>query len=105
MTENLMPAEILEKLTPESVSQGVVYLVCDDAPNRTMLAAGAGGYAVTKVFETSGVNFDEGDQTAENIAKHWAAISNEDGMEEFTNGGQQGAKFLGRVQTGDYTKG
>ena len=103
MTENLMPPEILAKLEPESVSQGVVYLVCDDAPNRVMLAAGAGGYAVTKVFETSGVNFAEGDQTAENIAKHWDKIAAEDGMEEFTNGGQQGAKFLGRIQTGDFT--
>jgi len=104
MTENLMPAEVLAKLEPTSVSQAVVYLVSDDAPNRTMLCAGAGGYAVTKVFETSGVNFAEGDQTAENIAKHWDKISDETGMEEFTNGGQQGAKFLTRIQNGDYAK-
>jgi len=32
MTEGLMPEEILEKLTVESVSAGLVYLVCDDAP-------------------------------------------------------------------------
>lgn len=103
MTENLMPPEVLAKLEPTSVSQGVVYLVCDDAPNRTLLCAGAGGYAVTKVFETSGVNFAEGEQTAENIAKHWDKITDQEGMEEFTNGGQQGAKFLGRIQTSNFT--
>ncbi len=102
MTENLMPAEILEKLTVESVSQGVVYLVCDEAPNRVILCAGAGGYAATKVFETQGVSFKEGEQTAENVAKHFAAILDEANMEEFTNGGMQGAKFLTRVQNGDF---
>ncbi|MGB6229912.1 MAG: SDR family NAD(P)-dependent oxidoreductase [Litorimonas sp.] len=104
MTEGLMPEEILAKLQPEPVSQGLVYLVCDDAPNRVILAAGAGGYAVTKVVETPGVNFSEGEATAENVAAHWGAISSIEGAQEFTNGGQQGAKFLGRIAKGEFVK-
>jgi len=104
MTENLMPPEALEKLGTESVAQGMVYLVCDDAPNRTILCAGAGGYAVTKVFETPGVNFSEGEQTAENIAKYFDKIADETGMEEFTNGGQQGPKFIMRAVKGEFEK-
>jgi len=103
MTENLMPEEILEKLTVESVSAGLVYLVCDDAPNRMILCAGAGGYSETKVFETSGINLSEGEQTAENVAKFIDKIRDIDGIEEYTNGGQQGAKFLTRIQSGDFT--
>ena len=103
MTENLMPEEILEKLTVESVSAGLVYLVCDDAPNRMIMCAGAGGYSETKVFETSGINLSEGAQTAENVAKFIDKIRDTEGMEEFTNGGQQGAKFLTRIQGGDFT--
>ena len=103
MTENLMPEEILEKLTVESVSAGLVYLVCDDAPNRMIMCAGAGGYSETKVFETSGINLSEGAQTAENVAKFIDKIRATDGMEEFTNGGQQGAKFLTRIQSGNFT--
>ena len=102
MTEGLMPEEILEKLRVEPVSAGLVYLVCDDAPNRVILCAGAGGYSLTKVVETQGINLSESNQTAEMVAEHWAAISDMDGAEEFTNGGQQGAKFLGRIQNGDY---
>lgn len=102
MTENLMPEEILEKLTVESVTAGLVYLVCDDAPNRMILCAGAGGYAETKVFETKGVVLREGEQTAENVAKHIGTIRATDGQEEFTNGGQQGTKFLTRIQSGDF---
>ena len=103
MTENLLPEEILEKLTVESVSAGLVYLVCDDAPNRMIMCAGAGGYSETKVFETSGINLSEGAQTAENVAKFIDKIRATDGMEEFTNGGQQGAKFLTRIQSGNFT--
>ncbi|MEE9347108.1 MAG: SDR family NAD(P)-dependent oxidoreductase [Robiginitomaculum sp.] len=103
MTENLMPQEILDLLTVESVAEGLVYLVCDDAPNRTILCAGAGGYAATKVFETSGINLRPEDQTAENVAKYWDKIIGEDGQSEFTNGSEQGAKFLTRIQGGDFT--
>ena len=104
MTENLMPEEILEKLTVESVSAGLVYLVSDDAPNRMILCAGAGGYSETKVFETQGINLSEGEQTAENVAKFIDQIRDTKGQEEFTNGGQQGTKFLTRIQSGNFVK-
>jgi len=104
MTENLMPEEILEKLTVESVSAGLVYLVCDEAPNRMIMCAGAGGYSETKVVETQGINLSEAEQTAENVAKYIDKIRSMDGAEEFTNGGQQGTKFLTRIQKGEYTK-
>ena len=102
MTENLMPEEILEKLTVDSVTAGLVYLVSDDAPNRMILCAGAGGYSETKVFETQGINLSEGEQTAENVAKFIDKIRDISGQEEFTNGGQQGTKFLTRIQKGDF---
>lgn len=104
MTEGLMPEEILEKLKVEPVSQGLVYLVSDDAPNRVILCAGAGGYSLTKVVETQGINLSEGEQTAENVAAHWDAITDETNAEEYTNGGQQGAKFLGRIANGQFVK-
>lgn len=104
MTENLMPEEVLEKLTVESVSAGLVYLVCDEAPNRMIMCAGAGGYSETKVVETQGINLSEGEQTAENVAKFIDQIRSMDGAEEFTNGGQQGTKFLTRIQNGEFVK-
>ncbi|MGJ8562871.1 MAG: SDR family NAD(P)-dependent oxidoreductase [Alphaproteobacteria bacterium] len=104
MTENLMPEEMLEKLTVESVSAGLVYLACDDAPNRMIMCAGAGGYSETKVVETQGINLSEGEQTAENVAEFIDQIRSMDGAEEYTNGGQQGAKFLTRIQNGEFVK-
>ncbi len=97
MTENLMPKEVLDMLTTESVAQGLVYLVCDDAPSRTILCAGAGGYAATRVFETQGMNFPQGQQTAENVAANWDKIMDMKDAQEFNNGGLQGPKFLHRA--------
>ena len=44
MTEGLMPAAVLAALTPESVTPGLLFLVSDEAPTRTILCAGAGTF-------------------------------------------------------------
>ena len=63
-------------MTPETVTPAVLYLVSQDAPTRTILAAGAGGYAVAKIVETDGIYLDDADQTPEAIAENWDAIAN-----------------------------
>ena len=55
MTENLgMPAEALANLKPEFVTPGVVFLCSEDAPTGTVLTAGAGAFAVSRIVETEG---------------------------------------------------
>jgi hypothetical protein len=54
--------------------------------------------------ETQGINLAEGDQTPKNVAKHIDQIRSMDGAEEYTNGGQLGAKFLTRIKNGDFAK-
>lgn len=97
MTDGLFPDAVGEVAGPETVSPGLVYLCCDDAPNRIILCAGASGFAVTKVFETQGITLKGNELTAENIAANWDKIIDETGMEEYHMGGQQGQKFAGRV--------
>ncbi len=94
MTEGLLPDAALEVLTPESVSAGLVYLVSDEAPSRTILAAGAGGYAVTKVYETDGISLPPGEQTPEAIASRFAEISDPESQQEFEEGSAQTVKFV-----------
>lgn len=100
MTENLMPPEALALLTVESVAAGLVYLVCDDAPNRLVLCAGAGGFAATKVYETKGVHLNVGEQTPENVAALLDKIRDGEGQEEYTNGGEQTMKFVTQAAAG-----
>ncbi|MDA0631088.1 MAG: SDR family NAD(P)-dependent oxidoreductase, partial [Proteobacteria bacterium] len=55
MTEGLMSEQAFNLLTPETVTPAVLYLVTEDAPTHTILAAGAGAYAVAKIVETDAV--------------------------------------------------
>ncbi|WP_412546159.1 SDR family NAD(P)-dependent oxidoreductase [Maricaulis sp. MIT060901] len=97
MTENLMPQQALEMLTPEAVSAGLGYLVSEDAPSRVVLAAGAGGYAASKIYETDGIYLPPERQTPEDIAANFDAILDTSAQKEFQRGGEQGIKFLGKA--------
>ena len=97
MTENLMPPAALDLLTPEAVSAGLAYLVSEDAPSRVVLAAGAGGYAASKIYETDGIYLPPEQQTPEHIAANFDAILDTGAQKEFQQGGEQGVKFLGKA--------
>jgi NAD(P)-dependent dehydrogenase (short-subunit alcohol dehydrogenase family) len=97
MTESLMPQEALDLLTVDSVTAGLIPLVCDGAPNRLIMCAGAGGYAATKVFETSGIHLAPNEQTAENVMINLDKIRDSINQEEYTSGGQQTMKFVGNA--------
>jgi len=97
MTESLMPQDALDLLTVDSVTAGLIPLVCDDAPNRLIMCAGAGGYAATKVFETPGIHLGPNEQTAENVMANLDKICDSSNQEEYTSGGQQTMKFVGNA--------
>jgi len=97
MTEDLMPADALALLTVESVTAGLIPLVCDDAPNRLIMCAGAGGYAATKVYETQGIHLNPENQTAENVFANLDKIRDGEGQEEYTSGSGQTMKFVGNA--------
>ncbi|MBM1814773.1 SDR family NAD(P)-dependent oxidoreductase [Pseudosulfitobacter pseudonitzschiae] len=92
MTENLMPPEALELLKPETITPGVLYLVSEDGPSRKILGAGAGHFALTRVYETAGALI-EGDITPEAVAAQWDAISAPEGQEELNDAFAQTRKF------------
>lgn len=100
MTEGLIPPAALELLTPESVSVGLVALVHDDAPNRTILCAGAGGYARTVIYETDGIYLAPEDQTPENVMAALDQINDPTGQVEFTQGFKQSEKFVTKAMKG-----
>lgn len=97
MTEGLIPEQALALLTVESVTAGLIPLVCDEAPNRMIMCAGAGGYAATKVYETPGIHLPIGEQTAENVMANLDKIRDGEGQEEYTSGASQTMKFVTRA--------
>lgn len=99
MTEDLMPEDIAKILSPESVTAGALTLCDDDAPNRFILCAGAGGYASATMFETDGVFIPENEQSPEAVREQWNAISNTDQQLPLESGVKQSEKFLGKAMT------
>ena len=99
MTEGLMSEQAFNLLTPETVTPAVLYLVAEDAPTHTILAAGAGAYAVAKIVETESFWLPEGEQTPEGIAAHWDQIAN--GQEtQLKAGFEQTFRMVGKAAEG-----
>jgi len=100
MTEGLIPEAAFELLTPETVTPAVLYMVSEDAPTRTIIAAGAGCYSLVKIVETQGAWLPPEEQTPEGIAAHWDAISNPAGEVVPQAGFEQTIKFTGMAAEG-----
>ena len=75
MTQDILPAEVLAVLTPESVSPGLLFLVSEEAPTRAILNAGAGVFAASHVSLTAPVHIGTGPHAPEQVAAAWPRIS------------------------------
>ena len=99
MTEGLMSAQAFGLLTPEAVTPAVLFLVSENAPTRTILAAGAGSFAVAKIVESDGMWLPEAEQTPEGLEAHWEAIAN-GGETPLQAGFEQTFKMVGKAAQG-----
>ena len=97
MTEDLMGKEVLDMLTPEAVTAGLLTLCHDEAPNRMILCAGAGGYASTRLLETEGVFLPPQEQNADKVLECYPTICDTDHQSELETGFQQSEKFLSKA--------
>jgi NAD(P)-dependent dehydrogenase (short-subunit alcohol dehydrogenase family) len=79
MLDGLMSEETSKLLPPGAVSPGVLALVADDAPSRTILCAGGGSYEQAHITLTRGIFAGNGADAGERIAANWAAIGDREG--------------------------
>jgi len=101
MTENLgMPPEIFDRLKPEYVTPGVVFLCSEEAPTGCVLTAGAGAFALARIVETEGVYLGEGGLSVEEVRDNWAKITDPAGQQAYVAGGEQTGKFFRKLQGG-----
>ncbi len=75
MTEDILPPEVLEKLTPEYVAPVVAYLCTEENPNNAaVFVVGGGKVQRVALFQNDGANFDK-PPTVEDIAAQWSEIT------------------------------
>lgn len=91
MTEELLPPEAVALLDPATITPGVLYLVSEDGPSRAILGAGAGHFALTRIYETEGVQL--GQTSPEEVAANWDKIADNARQEELQNAFEQTRKF------------
>ena len=79
MLEGLLPPKQLALLRPETVSPGLLNLVAEAAPTKTVLCGGAGSFELAYVTLTRGVHLGAGEDAAEQLAARWAEVADRAG--------------------------
>jgi NAD(P)-dependent dehydrogenase (short-subunit alcohol dehydrogenase family) len=74
MTEGLYSEDDLRGLSTDLVSPGVVALASENAPNRTILLAGAGAFEQAHITMTQGIYVGDAPDAADRIEAQWATI-------------------------------
>ena len=97
MTEDLMPEAVLQALKPEAVVPAMLVLASADAPNRTILCAGAGTFEAAHITLTSGVYIGTDDMAPEHLAERLAEVTCRDGDMVPQSGAAQGGNEIAKA--------
>lgn len=98
MTEDLIKDQrVLDMMTVDSVTAGLLALVAKDSPNRAILGCGAGGYARAVIKETDGIYLSPEQQTPENILAKWDELQDESNSQELKAGWMQTNKYVAKA--------
>ena len=97
MTEGLMPQEVLDALRPEAVVPAMLVLASEDAPNRTILCAGAGTFEAAHITLTQGAWLGIGPDTPEQLAARLSEVTSRDGEAVPQSGTAQGSNEVGKA--------
>jgi NAD(P)-dependent dehydrogenase (short-subunit alcohol dehydrogenase family) len=98
MTEDLIEDKrVLEMMTVDSVTTGLLALVAKESPNRAILGCGAGGYARAVIKETDGIYLSPEQQTPENILAKWDELEDESNSKELKAGWMQTNKYVAKA--------
>ena len=97
MTEGLMPQAVLDALQPQAVSPAMLVMASEDAPNRTILCAGAGSFEVAHITLTQGVHLGTGDDVPERLLQALTQVRERTGESVPMAGSEQGTLEVGKA--------
>ena len=100
MTESLLPEALLALLQPAAVTPGLLVLVGEDAPTRTILCAGAGAFERAHITLTEGIFVGHPADAAEQISDRFAELSDRGAESVPQSGAAQGTLEVGKAMRG-----
>jgi NAD(P)-dependent dehydrogenase (short-subunit alcohol dehydrogenase family) len=76
MTQDILPPEVFEKLTPEYVAPVVAYLMSEENPDSAaVFIVGGGKVQRAALFQNDGVTFSDGVPSVDDVAAKWGEIT------------------------------
>ncbi len=96
MTEDLFPKEMLEAFRPEAVVPAMLVLAAQDAPNRTILCAGAGTFEAAHITLTQGSWLGIEADTPEQLAARLSEVTEREGEIVPQSGAAQGSNEVAK---------
>jgi len=105
MTEDLFPKDMLEAFQPDAVVPAMLVLASQDAPNRTVLCAGAGVFEAAHITLTQGVWLGSGPDAPEQLAARLAEVTSREGEVVPQSGATQGSNEVGKAMAAKVDKG
>ncbi|MDR5855351.1 SDR family NAD(P)-dependent oxidoreductase [Caballeronia sp. LZ062] len=94
MTADILPEAMLARIQPERVTPAVLFLASENAPSKTIIAAGGGAFAAATLVETAPVLLPEAEVTPEGVAARFGDIANWATAQAYEESGQQVGAFL-----------
>jgi NAD(P)-dependent dehydrogenase (short-subunit alcohol dehydrogenase family) len=94
MTQDLFPPDMLDAFVPEAVVPAMLVLAAHDAPTRTTLCAGAGGFEAANVTMTQGAYIGVGPDADEQLQARLADVRDRHGDSVPASGADQGANEM-----------
>ena len=100
MTEDLMSEAVLQALKHEAVVPAMLVLASADAPNRTILCAGAGTFEAANITLTQGVYLGLDSDTPEQLAERLSEVTARAGEIVPQSGAAQGSNEVQKAMAG-----
>ncbi len=100
MTQGLLPPEVLEALKPDAVVPAMLVGVCQDAPTRAILCAGAGTYEAAHITLTRGVHLGLTPDTPERLLAALEQVRERAGETVPQSGSEQGGNEVRQALAG-----
>jgi hypothetical protein len=75
----------------------MLVMACEQAPNRTILCAGAGSFEVANITLTQGVHLGVGEEVPEQLLHQLEAVCNRAGDLVPASGSEQGQHEVGKA--------
>jgi NAD(P)-dependent dehydrogenase (short-subunit alcohol dehydrogenase family) len=97
MTEGLMPEAVLKALEPQAVVPAMLVMASEQAPNRTIMCAGAGSFEVAHITLTQGVYLGIAEDTPEKLLAAMPQVTDRTGELVPGSGSGQGNLEVGKA--------